>query len=152
MQLLQKISNIIIITIIFFLVLNILVAISWKIRTNLKFKNFKPYSNVVLNILDLNEKEGLILYLETWINREYAYDQFTEYAENQTPEQKYVNISERNGRRILNNKNCERFFYFYGGSTTFGYNVTDYQTFSSYFKEILSNNHPGKNYCNNDNI
>ena len=147
MRLFQKISNIIIITIIFFLVLNILVATSWKIKTNLKFKNFKPYSNVVLNILDLNEKEGLILYLETWINREYAYDQFTEYAENQTPEQKYVNISDRNGRRILNNKNCEKLFYFYGGSSTFGYNVTDYQTFSSYFKEILSNNHPGKNYC-----
>ena len=147
MRLFQKISNIIIITIIFFLVLNILVSISWKVRTNLKFKNFKPYTNVVLNILDLNEKEGLILYLETWINREYTYDQFTEYAENQTPEQKYVNISDRNGRRILNNKNCEKLFYFYGGSTTFGYNVTDYQAFSSYFKEILSNNHPGKNYC-----
>ena len=147
MRLFQKISNIIIITIIFFLVLNILVAISWKIRTNLKFKNLKPYTNVVLDILDLNEKEGLILYLETWINREYTYDQYTEYAENQTPEQKYVNISERYGRRILNNKNCERFFYFYGGSTTFGYNVTDYQTFPSYFKEILSNNHSSKNYC-----
>ena len=42
-------------------------------KTNLKFKNFKPYTNVVLNILDLNEKEGLILYLETWINRKYNY-------------------------------------------------------------------------------
>ena len=70
-----------------------------------------------------------------------------EYTENQTSEQKYVNISDRNGRRILNNKNCEKLFYFYGGSSTFGYNVTDYQAFSSYFKEILSNNHSSKNYC-----
>ena len=102
-KLLQNTSNIIVITIIFFLVLNILVAISWKIRTKLKFKNFKPYTNVVLNILDLNEKEGLILYLETWINREYSYDQYTEYKEKQTPEQKYVNVSAQYGRRILNN-------------------------------------------------
>ncbi len=111
MKLFQRISNIIVITIILILVLNILVATSWKIKTNLKFKNFKPYTNVVLNILDLNEKEGLILYLETWINRKYNYNQYTEHAEKQTPEQKYVNVSDRNGRRILNKKKCERFFF-----------------------------------------
>ena len=38
-------------------------------------------------------------------------------------------------------------FFFYGGETTFGYNVTDEQTFASFFKDILNIKFPNKNYC-----
>ena len=37
--------------------------------------------------------------------------------------------------------------FFYGGETTFGYNVTDEQTFASFFKDILNIKFPNKNYC-----
>ena len=43
-------------------------------------------------LLDLNQVEGNSLFEETWIERKYIYDQYTEYKEN-IINVKYVNIS-----------------------------------------------------------
>ena len=48
-------------------------------------------------------------------------------------------------RKIKNNNNCDLNFVFYGGETTFGYNVTDNQTFASFFKDILNIEFPNNN-------
>ena len=50
-----------------------------------------------LKALKLNEEEGLKLYLETFINRKFDYDQFTEHAEN--------NGYNNNGNNSYNNSN-----------------------------------------------
>ena len=58
MKKIKVIINIIIITIILFLVTNFILGWTWELRTNLKFKNFKPYDKVVLDALKLNEEDG----------------------------------------------------------------------------------------------
>jgi hypothetical protein len=132
--------------IIIFIILNFLLAFIWEYRTNKKFENFNPYTKTVLDILELDDNEGRQLYIETWIDRKYEYDQFVEWSEGNQINKKFVNINE-DGRKISNNYDCEKNFYFYGGSTTFGYNVTDYQTFPQHFKNILEKKFPQKKYC-----
>ena len=147
MRVLQNIINIFVSILIFFILFNIIIALTWEIRTTYKLKNFKPYSTEVLEILGLNKEEGRSLYLETWINRKYEYDQFVEWKEQQTPIQKFVNVTDQYGRKIDGNDNCVTNFFFYGGSTTFGYNVTDYQTIPAFFKNIIDTSYPKRNYC-----
>ena len=147
MNLIKKTINIIFITIILFIVANVILGFAWEIKTSSKLKKISPYTNQVLEILNLSEEEGRTLYLETWINRIYDYDRYTEFMERETPIQKYVNISALNGRKILNKPNCNKSFFFYGSSSTFGYNVTDKQNFPFYFKEILKKKYSNINYC-----
>ncbi len=134
------ILNTIIVSILLFILLNIAIAITWEIRTNLKFKNFKAYDDKVLKVLNLNEKEGLKLYLETFIDRKFDYEQFTEHAENTGFNNKYVNVTPKEGRKTISPKYCDKNIFFYGGSTTFGYNVTDKQTIASYLGNYLIDN------------
>ena len=145
MKKIKVIINIIIITIILFLVTNFILGWTWELRTNLKFKNFKPYDKVVLDALKLNEEDGLKLYKETFINRKFDYEQFTEHAENSGYENKFVNVTPEKGRKTISPSNCKKNIFFYGGSTTFGYNVTDDQTIASALGKILIKNN--KNIC-----
>jgi len=146
MKIIKILFNSIVAFIIIFILTNIFLSYFWELKTNYKINKMNPYTDTVLMFLGLNSQEGLQLYKETWINRKYDYDQFTEYAEHKTLNNKYLNISSENGRKILNNKNCTRNFFFYGSSVTFGYNVTDEQTHPSYFKKILDENHT-QSYC-----
>ena len=134
---LQISLNIIFLTILLFFLLNFVLGLVWEIRTKLKFKNFKPYDDVVLKALNLSEKDGLNLYLETFINRKFDYEQFTEHAENNGFNNKFVNVTPDLGRKTISPKICNQNIFFYGGSTTFGYNVTDNQTIASYLGQLL---------------
>lgn len=140
MKRLQIIFNILFISIISFFLLNFTLGIVWEIRTNLKFKNYKPYDDVVLKTLNLSEEDGLKLYLETYVNRKFDYDQFTEHAENNGYNNKFVNVTPSLGRKTISPKICKQNIFFYGGSTTFGYNVTDHQTIASYLGKVLIKN------------
>ena len=140
MKRLQIIFNILFISIISFFLLNFALGIVWEIRTNLKFKNFKPYDDIVLKVLNLSEEDGLKLYLETYIDRKFDYEQFTEHAENNGYNNKFVNVTPSLGRKTISPKTCNQNIFFYGGSTTFGYNVTDQQTIASYLGELLIEN------------
>jgi len=137
---LQTIFNITFITIILFLFLNFALGIVWEIRSSLKFKNFKPYDDIVLEALNLSEKDGLKLYLETFIDRKFDYEQFVEHAENNGYNNKFVNVTPDLGRKTISPKTCNQNIYVYGGSTTFGYNVTDQQTIASYIGKLLIEN------------
>tara|TARA_A100001011_G_C14292667_1_gene836947 strand:- start:64 stop:1233 length:1170 start_codon:yes stop_codon:yes gene_type:complete len=146
MKFLKLFLNVFLSFLIFFVIINLLIAFFWEFRTNQKFSKFNPYTSTVLNLLELDEDQGRQLYLETWIDRKYEYDQFVEWSEGEQIDKKFVNI-DRNGRKISNNKNCQKNFYFYGGSATFGYNVADYQTFAQYFKDLLEEEFSERNYC-----
>tara|TARA_B100000902_G_C27277061_1_gene899439 strand:- start:428 stop:1597 length:1170 start_codon:yes stop_codon:yes gene_type:complete len=146
MRILKSLFKIFFSFLILFIIINFFIAFFWEYRTNKKFANFNPYSKTVLNLLDLDENQARQLYIETWIDRKYEYDQFVEWSEGYQKDKKFVNIT-KDGRKITNNKDCKKNFYFYGGSTTFGYNVTDYQTFAQYFKDILEKEFGEKNFC-----
>ena len=126
-----------------FIIINILISIFWEYRTSKKLNKFNPYTETVRELLELDKNQARKLYIETWIDRKYEYDQFVEWSEGNQIGKSFVNIS-KDGRKITNNKNCEKNFYFYGGSTTFGYNVTDNHTFPQYFKDILEKQFPKK--------
>jgi len=148
MKALKKILNIFTYAFLAFIIINILIGYLWSLKTQHKFKDYKPYSKEILRVLELNEKESLILYLETWQQKRlYEYDQFTGHVEFPRKNFKYVNFSKLNGRKIKNKDNCITKIFFYGGESTFGYNVTDEQTFSYYFKDILNKKFPNKNFC-----
>ena len=145
MKKIQIIFNLFFITTLLLFLLNFLLGWVWEIRTKIKFRNFEPYDKVVLEALNLNIKDGLTLYLETFIEMKFDYEQFTEHAENNGYDKKFVNVTPEQGRKTTSPKDCEKLIYFYGGSTTFGYNVTDFQTIPSYLGEILIDNK--KNIC-----
>ena len=134
--------NIIFITLTLFILINFFLAWTWEISKKIKFKNYKPYDDVVLKSLKLNEEEALALYLETFIEMKFDYEQFTEHAENNGYNNKFVNVTPKLGRKTISPYKCEKNIFFYGGSTTFGYNVTDSQTIPSYLgKKLILDNH-----------
>ncbi len=148
MKTLKKILNIFTFFLLAFIILNIVLGYLWSLKTKYKFKNYEPYSDEILQVLKLNKKESLILYLETWQKtRLYEYEQLTGHIESPRENFKYVNFSKLNGRKVDNKDNCDTSFFFYGGETTFGYNVTDKQTFSFYFKDLLNEKFSSKNLC-----
>ncbi len=131
--------KIIIITFFLFLVLNLIIIISWPVYLNNKFKNYNPYSSEILKNLKMSVSDARQLYIETWIDRSFSYSQFLEHIESET-KGKFVNVDKNFGRKVNNPDTCKKSFFFYGGSTTWGYNVADDQTIPSYFLEILKKN------------
>ena len=92
MKKIQIFFNILFITLGLLVILNFFLGYIWEIRTKIKFKNFEPYDRVVLEALNLNNEDALTLYLETFIERKFDYDQFTEHAENSGYKNKFVNV------------------------------------------------------------
>lgn len=131
--------KILIITFFLFLVLNLITIISWPVYVDNKFKTYNPYSSEILENLKMSEADARQLYIETWIDRSFSYSQFLEHVESEI-KGKFVNIDKNLGRKVNNPENCKKSFFFYGGSTTWGYNVADDQTIPSYFLEVLKKN------------
>tara|TARA_A100001011_G_scaffold400550_1_gene516166 strand:- start:1975 stop:3120 length:1146 start_codon:yes stop_codon:yes gene_type:complete len=138
-------SKIILSTFILFILLNFIITLTWPIYTKNKFKNYKPYSSEIIEQLKMSEEDALELYMETWIDRTFSYSQFLEHVESPT-KGKFVNISKEFGRKVNNPETCNKRFFLYGGSTTWGYNVADNQTIPAYLlKELKDNNF--KDHC-----
>lgn len=142
MKKIQIFSNIIFITFSLFILINLLLGIIWEIRTKIKFNytNFGAFDEVVKEALNLNEEEANQLYIETYIHRKFDYVQWVEHAENNGYDNKFVNVTPNLGRKTISPKSCEKNVFFYGGSTTFGYGVTDNQTIGSYLGQIFIDN------------
>lgn len=133
--------------IVIFIFLNIILALLWPIINDFKIKNKTFYHNEILKIIDIKKNEESAFYKEMWINKKFKYLQFTGQYENETSNQKYLNVTKNDGRKINNKKNCTKRFFFYGDSRTFGYNVKDNQTIPANFKKIIEETYPNKNFC-----
>ena len=132
-------------TLILFIILNFIITLVWPIYIKIKFKDYKPYSAEIIEQLKMSEEDALQLYIETWIDRTFSYSQFLEHVEGPI-NGKFVNVSEEFGRKVDNPKKCNKRFFLYGGSTTWGYNVADNQTIAAYLlKELIDNGF--KDYC-----
>ncbi len=122
-----------------FLFLNILIVFSWPIYSSFK-SNKHNYSYEQIELLGLNEEELITLNNETWKNYDkFRFVPFIGHSET-FRKGKFVNFTEEDGRKINRPINCDYNIYLYGGSTTFGYNVTDNQTIGSNLQEIVDNN------------
>ena len=136
----KKIAIILFNTLVFFLLLNILIVLIWPIISDLRNKKHS-YIDEVSELLELNENDLITLQNETWRkNYKFRYEPFighTEIDKNGT----FVNFSNKNGRKVNRPENCNFNLYLYGGSTTFGYGVTDTQTIAEYLQQSLSNNY-----------
>ena len=128
-------------TIILVFIINALIVLVWPIISD--YRNQKhSYINEQKNLLDLKEEDLIILQNETWRkNYKYEFIPFIGHSEIDK-NGKFVNFTKKNGRRIQRPTNCIFNIYLYGGSTTFGYSVTDYQTIGQYLQDILP-----KEYC-----
>ncbi|MCX7964804.1 MAG: SGNH/GDSL hydrolase family protein [Candidatus Sumerlaea chitinivorans] len=99
---------------------------------------------------DLSHDEVQAMLNEMW-GRPVKFDPFTTFRERRF-QGKYVNISEHGYRRVRNQgpwppaaSNLNVFFF--GGSTTFGYGLPDWQTIPSYVQDILREKFNLGNVC-----
>jgi len=89
----------------------------------------------------LSKREIAALLEETW-SRPYDYEPFTQFKEGQY-HGLYVNV-DTNGFRNTKNQgpwppeSSNLNIFLFGGSTTFGYGVSDHQTVASYLQEFLT--------------
>ena len=135
----RKILIILLNTFILFLFLNVLIVICWPIYSNLK-SNKHNYISEQIELLGLSEKELITLHNETWKNYDkFRFVPFIGHSET-FRNGKFVNFTEDEGRKINRSNNCNSNIYLYGGSTTFGYNVTDNQTIGSYLQKFVNKN------------
>ncbi len=132
----KNVSIVIIISIIFFIIFNFLIVISWPIYSSLK-SNTHSFINEQKELLQLSEKQLVTLNNETWKNYDkFRFVPFVGHTETDRIG-KLVNFSEENGRYVKRPNECKRNIYLYGGSTTFGYNVTDKQTIGFYLQKLF---------------
>lgn len=129
------------ITLLLFFLLNILIVLTWPIYSKITSKKHS-YINEQIELLNLSNEDLIILNNETWKN--YDKFRFVPYIGHSETNRvgKFVNFSELDGRKVNRPQNCNKNIYLYGGSTTFGYNVTDAQTIGQYLQDLL-----GGDYC-----
>ena len=133
----KKISLIIINTLILFIIVNAAVVFLWPVYSNLK-SNKHNYKIEQINLLNMENDDLVLLYNETWRNYDkFKFVPFTGHSE-KNREGKFVNFTEENGRKVNRPNSCKKYIYLYGGSTTFGYNVTDEQTIGQYIQNFLN--------------
>jgi len=128
-----------------FFLINILIALIWfpldRILSE-KIYRSNRYSKEILDNLGIEYAKSGKFYNEMWAYNFFEFQDYIGYIESKKENQEFVNFNFENGRKINNPKICNKKFYFYGSSTTFGYQVKDNQTIPSYFSELLN-----KNYC-----
>tara|TARA_B100000963_G_scaffold303537_1_gene276793 strand:+ start:433 stop:1488 length:1056 start_codon:yes stop_codon:yes gene_type:complete len=137
----KNFSIIFLVTILLFFFLNLAISFTWPLYSKYKAKNLN-YPDAVIEILNMSEEDMIQLHSETW----EAYERFTfvpflGHSETKR-EGKFVNFDQKDGRKVLRPSNCSKNVIMYGGSTTFGYGVTDEQTIAQHLQNIL-----GEEYC-----
>ena len=136
----KNFSLIFFITLLFFLLFNILVVLTWPIYSNYNSQKHS-YTEAQAELLNLSNNDLIILNNEMWKNYDkFRFVPFTGHSE-ANRSGKFLNFNEKDGRKVNRPTECDYNIYLYGGSTTFGYNVTDNQTIAQYLQELLTNNY-----------
>tara|TARA_B100000953_G_C18026680_1_gene421962 strand:- start:187 stop:1263 length:1077 start_codon:yes stop_codon:yes gene_type:complete len=143
----KKIIYFFFIILILFIALNFVLAFIWPKITDYRISKGKFYSDEVVDLIGIKPEERSEFFKEMLIDRKFQYHKFIGHYEQDTDNQKYLNVNFSDGRRIENNINCKKNFFFFGSSNTFGYNVKDDQTIPANFKKIISEKHKNKDYC-----
>lgn len=143
-------------SIIVLLVLNLIASGIIDFRGYLQKKNdvakgrysFKKYEDPVKQLFPNLDKDDINTLLMEIRHVSQVFDTYTQFKEKPFIG-KFVNVDVHGFRPIKNqapwppNPDCTNIFVF-GGSTTFGYGVTDHETIPSYLQEILTSGYQGK--------
>ena len=134
-------SLICLITLVLIFLINLLIAVSWPLYSKYKSKNHN-FIDEQIELLNMSEENLNILYNETWKNySKFTYIPFIGHSETKRIG-KFVNFDQKKGRRVVRPNNCKSNIYLYGGSTMFGYNVTDEKTIGQELQNLM-----GDQYC-----
>ncbi len=137
----KNFSLIFLITLTIFLIINLFVYISWPLYSKYKSNNHL-YIDEQVELLNMTNEDLNILYEETWKNYDkFTYKPFIGHSETER-KGKFVNFDQESGRKVLRPSNCKLNIYLYGGSTMFGYNVTDKDTIAQELQNLM-----GDKYC-----
>ena len=136
----KNFSLIFFITLLFFLIFNLLIVLTWPIYS--KFNSQKhSYIEPQIELLNLSNNDLIILNNEMWKNYDkFRFVPFIGHSETNRSG-KFLNFNENDGRKVNRPIKCDYNVFLYGGSTTFGYNVTDDQTIAQHLQELLPNNY-----------
>lgn len=134
-------SLIFIITLFLIFLINFFIAVSWPLYSKYK-SNKHAYIDEQVKLLNMTEDNLDILYDETWKNYDkFTYVPFIGHSETKRIG-KFVNFDQRKGRKVVRPNICKSNVYLYGGSTMFGYNVTDEATIAQELQNLV-----GDQYC-----
>ena len=135
----KNFSIVFLVSLILIFILNALIFFTWPIYSKIN-SNKHFYSTKQQKLLNLSDEDLITLHNETW--RNYDKFRFIPYIGHSETNRKgkFVNFSETNGRKINRPSECEKTVYLYGGSTTFGYNVSDKQTIGQYLQNLFDVN------------
>ncbi len=112
--------------------LNVAIHYAWPLYNEITLKD--PYSAEVDSLIGLPDSDLIQLHKETWQSG-WKFQAFTGFVENER-QGRFVNVSDADGRRVVGgDPSCTYNVVMFGGSTTFGYNVTDAQTIASYLSQ-----------------
>jgi hypothetical protein len=136
----KNFSLIFLISLFFIFLINSFVVVTWSLHSKYKVKKHN-YQDEQIKVLNMSEENLNILYDETWRNYDkFTYRPFTGHSETKRVG-KYVNFDQENGRKVIRPVNCKSNIYLYGGSTMFGYNVTDETTIAQQLQNLVGNQH-----------
>ena len=138
-----NVSIVIFITFILFIVINIFISYSWKLYNFKKYEKKDPFSIDVQKTFNLSKEELRILHRDTH-NLKFYFKSFTG-PKPKNYVSKFINYDISNGRKTTNPTNCEKKYFLFGGSTTFGWLSIDNETIASHLSKII--NEEKKNTC-----
>ena len=114
-----------------FFLINILLGLIWfpwdRLLSEKIYRNNR-YPKEILNNLEIDYRKSGKFYNEMWAYNFFEFQDYIGYIESKKENQEFVNFSFEKGRKINNPETCKKKIYFYGSSTTFGYQVKDDQT------------------------
>jgi hypothetical protein len=133
-----KICTIFSLTLIFFVLLNILISYTWRFYNDYKYQTNNPFPLHVRKAYTLNDQDQSILHKNVH-DLKFRYTPYLG-AVPKNYSSKFVNFDESKGRKIINPNFCNKKVFFFGGSTTFGWLNEDDNTIPALFKKKLGEN------------
>jgi hypothetical protein len=142
-------------SLIYFLIINISIFVGYSVKGIWENKKSNPViekygtTNLLKAYPHLDKSEMQQLLYETW-SRRYMYEPFTQFKERPFSG-KFVNVSPHGYRHSINQgewppEPTDISIFLFGGSSTFGYGVSDSHTIASYLVTALSEKEKGLNF------
>ena len=128
-------SIIFLISLFLFFLLNIFITYSWQFYNAKKYEKNNSFPDYIHELFSISSPDQSILHRDTHLMKYYFKSFVGPLPKNFSS--KFVNYS-KDGRKTVNPKKCEKIFFLFGGSTTFGWLSTDNQTIASHLSRELN--------------
>lgn len=129
-------SIIFLISIILFILINIFIAYSWQFYNAKNYQKNNPFPEYINEVFNISLSDQRILHRDTHLMKYYFKSFVGPLPKNFNS--KFVNYDTKNGRKTINPEKCDKNFFLFGGSSTFGWLSTDDETIASHLSRILN--------------